>query len=199
MHTIRSIGLTPQQMKLWVDLYKSRTIFKLPDIRPAGVRWAVQQVDLDTGAIALVEALKPMPLTIVILDPPETVARVRQFELPVLPVRVSPQRKPRGWQTLWLSIVGLLFVSAVAVSCQRAQAYELQQCEWLSNQAYSQAWQRDAGVTLAQLKILIRRSDERPEVQTGLIALSRYVYSHREKSPDELAEDLLQDCRSYDR
>lgn len=99
-----------------------------------------------------------------------------------------------NWEKRWIAMMVVLSGVCVAVD---AQAYELQQCEWLSNQAYGQAWQRDAGVTLPQLKAFIRHSDERPEVQVGLIALSRYVYSHREKSPDELAEDLLQDCRSY--
>jgi len=109
---------------------------------------------------------------------------------------VAKRRKP--WQTLWLSLVGLVFVAAVAVSCQRAQAYELQQCEWLSNQAYSQAWQRDAGVTFQQLKVLIRRGDERAEWKTGLVALGRYVYSHPEMTPDDLADDILTTCKSYD-
>ena len=79
-----------------------------------------------------------------------------------------------------------------------AQAYDLQKCNWVSNTAYEQAWYRDAGASLPQLKELIRQSPERQEVKTGQVALARYVYAHPEMSPDDLADDLMQDCRSYD-
>jgi len=100
-----------------------------------------------------------------------------------------------NWEKRWITLMAACVLFALAID---ARAYDLQKCEWLANQSYSQAWQRDAGVSLVQLKILIRRSDERPEVQTGLVALARYVYLHSEMSPDQLADDLLRTCRSYD-
>jgi hypothetical protein len=100
-----------------------------------------------------------------------------------------------NWQKYWVAAISGCVLLALTLD---AQSVELQKCEWLSNQAYSQAWQRDAGVTAVQLKLMIRRGDERPEVKQGLIALSRYVFSHREMTPDDLADDLLTSCRSYD-
>jgi hypothetical protein len=100
-----------------------------------------------------------------------------------------------NWQKYWVAAVSGCALLATVLD---VQAVELQQCEWLSDQAYSQAWQRDAGVTFPQLRVAIRQGSERPEVKQGLIALSRYVYSHREKSPDDMADDILADCRSYD-
>lgn len=100
-----------------------------------------------------------------------------------------------NWQKCWVALLSGCVLLALSLN---SQAYELQRCEWLSNQAYSQAWLRDARVSLAQLKVMIRRGDERPEAQTGLVALARYVYAHREKTPDQMSDDLLRDCRSYD-
>lgn len=100
-----------------------------------------------------------------------------------------------NWQKYWVTAVAgcALFAAVLDVD-----AVELQQCEWLSNQAYRQAWLRDAHIKFPQLKSMIGSSDERPEVQQGLIALGKYVYSHPEMSPDDLADDLLTSCRSYD-
>lgn len=102
-----------------------------------------------------------------------------------------------NWQKYWVALVAGSAILACTIS-PPAAAIELQQCEWLANQAYSQAWERDAGVTFPQMKVAIRHGGERPEVKQGLIALSRYVYSHHDESPDELADDILADCRGYD-
>lgn len=116
-----------------------------------------------------------------------------------IPPTTEPERpRHRSWQTLWLALLVACMLAAFGLYSQRAQAYDLQKCEWLDNSAYSQAWLRDAGVTRAQLKIMIRKSDETSAAQVGLIALSKYVYAHPEMSPDQLADDVSRECRSYD-
>lgn len=99
-----------------------------------------------------------------------------------------------NWQKYWVAAVTVCALSATALD---AQAVELRKCEWLADEAYSQTWLRDAGVTFTQLRIQIRHGDAPPEVKQGQIALSRYVYAHTEKSPDDMADDLLQDCQGY--
>lgn len=98
------------------------------------------------------------------------------------------------------SWLGLLIGSAVLAFAVAppAQAYDLEKCSWVANTAYEQAWYRDAGATLAQYKVLVRQSPIREEVKVGKIALAKYVYAHADRSPDDLADDLMQDCRSYD-
>lgn len=194
MNRITSTGLTEQQMQLWVGLHKSGTVFKLPKIRPVGVRWYVQGVDLKTGTISLAEPARFERITFVTLDPPVLVACGGPPPPPPCR-RVGVSARVR--QFIWLMMVAVCAVGALALS-SKVRAYDLQKCQWLDNQTYSLAWLRDAGVTPAQLKVMIRKSDETSAAQVGLIALSRYVYAHRELTPDELAEDVSRECRSYD-
>ena len=100
----------------------------------------------------------------------------------------------RYWLGLLLGSAVLAFAVAPA-----AQAYELEKCNWLANTAYTQAHYRDMGATLAQYKVLVRFSAEREETKVGQLALAKYVYAHPERSPDDLSDDLMQDCLSYDR
>lgn len=97
------------------------------------------------------------------------------------------------WAALHGAVVAFAFIVAPA-----AQAYDLEKCSWVANTAYEQAWYRDAGATLAQYKVLVHQSPIREEAKVGKIALAKYVYAHPDKSPDDLADDLMQDCRSYD-
>lgn len=94
--------------------------------------------------------------------------------------------------------MGKLLGVILLLAALPTQAYELRKCEWLADRAFEQAWLRDSGLTLKQMKVMIWQSPERPEVQTGLVALARFVYSHRDETPDQLADNLLRDCRGYD-
>lgn len=116
------------------------------------------------------------------------------------PPTTEPERtyRRRSWQTLWLALLVACALAALGLYSQQAAAIELQKCEWLADEAYGQTWLRDAGVTFTQLRIQIRQGDAPPEVKQGQIALSKYVYAHPEMSPDQLADDVSRECRSYD-